>query len=313
MCIATALLALLLACSSSHPTTNAAPDGAAARFATSYGSTLTLWRATTTNVSLEQTLTLPDPIVDIDWLDANTPVVLFAGQRVARVVDGALVALPSAPATAWIAPRPTSTEDDEALRPGSSPDQLFTFDGQVWIMRCLWEVPRESGSCETMRWVRVHPTFMQQDDAPELPPLPELPTVAGPEGYTLREDRRRTPHGEVMNVTCAAPNQPVFTLPLFEIDEVEGFAAVSEARNPRWIRTSPPSFVVTAVVPGPDAYTAELVVAGCPGTSSGIVHDHRVGASGVWAWTSYSDGWHLEGTASVAPLVVRDLEFAPAR
>ncbi len=311
-----ASLPSIVACGSAQPTPHQRPPNADVRFATSAGNELVLWRVTATSVASEQRITFDDPITDIAWLDAQTPVVLFEDLSVARVVDGKAIPFEPIPAEAWVAPRPDEvSEDDGEMRPGSEPAQIFGFDGQVWLMRCLWEYGYEGVTCETVRWVRVHPSFEQQDHAPPLPPLREAPTVAAPKHYELVEQTREVDEGEqVATVGCGLAGGEPTTLPLFDFDAQDDFTEMFDARDPRWIRASPPRFVVTALVPGMDAHDAEVVVEGCPPTSARTVSEHRVGPHGVWAWTGYERAWQLEGAPEVVPAMAVDhLEFAPVR
>ncbi len=318
--IATLLLPLL-GCGSTQRTSNASPSEVAVRFATSADNTLTLWRTTPTGIAPERQLDFPDPIVDIGWLDADTPVVMFEDQRVARVVDGALVPFPQAPASAWVASRPTGPDlDADALQPGSSPGELFTFKGEVWIMRCLWEFPYDGGICETIRWVRIHPSFVQQDEAPTLPPIGNLPTVTAPERFVIAPVPVPAQGDEfeaTQTVRCAPKGAPASEghLPLIAQGELDDdFTDMFDAKDPRWLRASPPRFMVTALVPGMEAYEATVLVEGCPATAARVVNEHRVGPAGVWAWTDYADGWQVEGAASVPPpIAAARLEFAPTR
>jgi hypothetical protein len=227
----------------------------------------------------------PDPGQMI-WADSRTLIALHGGTFEHRDVTIRTYVDAGEPTTQEIAnqggPGPDLPVPGAALIHGR--------DGEVWLKRCMdTDIERVDENnivlCERTVYRRVHPpsTDLDTTTPPAAPAEKPAARVEQPEGIklkrktvTLRNEAHRTDKHEVF--TCTSPSGtaqvPALAEPAFD---------VYKARSVRWLRQSPPIYMVTGSTRSliGEKGTREDIFVGCD--PAGVAGYVDLG-DGIWAW-----------------------------
>jgi hypothetical protein len=235
------------------------------------------------------------------WADPRTLVALHGGTFEHRDVTIRTYVDAGEPATQEIAnqggPGPDLPVPGAALIPGR--------DGEVWLERCMdTDIKRVDENnvvgCERTVYRRVHPPSPNSDLAPDTtkppaaPPAKPVAQVEPPaeielkrKVVTLRNEAGRTDKHEVF--TCTSPSGTAQVPPL-----AEPAFDVYKARSVRWLRQSPPLYVITGSTRSliGEKGTREDIFLGCD--PAGVAGYLDLG-NGIWAWLEEIEVQRPEG------------------
>jgi hypothetical protein len=174
-------------------------------------------------------------------------------------------------------------------------------DGEVWLRRCMdTDIRRVDENnivgCERTVYRRVYPPATDADTAtpPATPAAKPAARVEAPAGIelerkvvTLRNEAGRTDKHEVF--TCTSPSGTAQVPPL-----AEPAFDVYKARSVRWLRQSPPIYMITGSTRSliGEKGTSEDIFAGCD--PAGVAGYLDLG-DGIWAWLEEIEAQRPDG------------------
>jgi hypothetical protein len=182
-------------------------------------------------------------------------------------------------------------------------------DGEVWLQRCMdTEIRRADENnivqCERTVYRRVHPPSPNSDLAPDTtkpPAAPAAKPVARVEPpadiklkrkvVTLQNQAYRTDKHEVF--TCTSPSGTAQVPPL-----AEPAFDVYKARSVRWLRQSPPIYMITGSTRSlmGEKGTREDIFVGCD--PAGVAGYLDLG-DGIWAWLEQTEEQRPDGSLAL--------------
>jgi hypothetical protein len=179
-------------------------------------------------------------------------------------------------------------------------------DGEVWLQRCMdTDIERVDENnvvgCARTVYRRVHPPSTEPDTAtsPAAPARAAKPTaIAPPPGITLKRkvvtlanEAGRTDKHEVFTCTSASGSAQIPAL-------VEPAFDVYKARSVRWLRQSPPIYMITGSTRSliGEKGTREDIFVGCD--PAGLAAFLALG-DGIWAWLEQIEAPRADGSTAV--------------